>query len=527
MILITSIAISCKSIDRKDNVKLLFSHSAGYYKENFDLIISHQKNEESDIYYTIDGSTPNINSKRFENSISTKNKSTANISAIATTLSPGKKRKWLKSKYKKNNSLVIKAQLFSDQTPISEVFTSTYFIIPDSITQHQLPRVSISCNKDLLFDKNLGILVPGNNKTANYDQRGKDWERPIHLEWFDKNGKVVLNQKAGIRIHGGTSRQFPLKGLRFYARSEYGKPTFDHQLFKNRPFNSYQRFILRPSGHDFYLTFFRDALIQSFAKDLKLDYSEVQPVLLYINGEYWGITNARERFDKYYIEQHYGIENAYICDDSDLNFKKTVQFISELNPKEDIDYNKIKEQIDIQNFTDFKIFESFFYRWDLGNIKPWRNSETKGRWKFILSDFDVGMGGFWSIDDPHKFDFIDYLLDPNGPWEHLQGHNHNNYNNTIILRKLLENDEYKQYFVLRYLHFIDKIVTTENILTSIDKFASKIEGEIPNHILRWGYPNSTKEWKMNVDHLKSFAKKRPSIVRKQLLERFGKISLPE
>ncbi len=33
-----------------------------------------------------------------------------------------------------------------------------------------------------------------------------------------------------------------------------------------------------------------------------------RPAVVFINGEYWGIHNIRERYDKYYLEQVYGVD---------------------------------------------------------------------------------------------------------------------------------------------------------------------------------------------------------------------------
>ena len=53
-------------------------------------------------------------------------------------------------------------------------------------------------------------------------QDGKDWERPIHVEWFETAGDSVLAQNVGVRIQGSSSPALPQKSLRLYAKNDYG-----------------------------------------------------------------------------------------------------------------------------------------------------------------------------------------------------------------------------------------------------------------------------------------------------------------
>lgn len=69
---------------------------------------------------------------------------------------------------------------------------------------------------------------------ANYNQKGKDWERNAHIDYFETDGTTLdcqLQQDCGIRIQGNYSRSDLMKGLRLYARADYGKKTLNiHSL---------------------------------------------------------------------------------------------------------------------------------------------------------------------------------------------------------------------------------------------------------------------------------------------------------
>ena len=53
---------------------------------------------------------------------------------------------------------------------------------------------------------------------ANYKNKGRNWEREAEIHIFDTEQKLVLSQKAGIRIQGGASRSFNPKSLIYWNK---------------------------------------------------------------------------------------------------------------------------------------------------------------------------------------------------------------------------------------------------------------------------------------------------------------------
>jgi hypothetical protein len=195
-------------------------------------------------------------------------------------------------------------------------------------TRYHLPVVSIATDSLHLFDYDTGIFVPGSitimggpeddkkkdepHLFGNYVQRGVEWERPASFELFETSGERALAQDIGIRVHGGRSRSLPLKSLRLYARSEYGENRFYYPVFPDLPYREYNRLILRNSGQDFFSrsTMFRDGFMQTLVRDLNLDTQAYRPSVVFINGEYWGIMNIRERYDEDYLARTWGVDPA-------------------------------------------------------------------------------------------------------------------------------------------------------------------------------------------------------------------------
>ena len=72
-------------------------------------------------------------------------------------------------------------------------------------------------------------------------------------------------------------------------------------LFSDRPYDSYQTFILRNSGNDWNSTMLRDGFLQEIVVDTEADRMEYRPAILYLNGQYWGIHNIREKINEDYL----------------------------------------------------------------------------------------------------------------------------------------------------------------------------------------------------------------------------------
>src|SRR5699024_11829464 len=124
---------------------------------------------------------------------------------------------------------------------------------------------------DNLFDEETGIYTD-----ENATNRGSDWERPVHLDFFEADGNLALEQELGVRIHGGFTRSFNQKSLRLYAKSEYDSNEYMSYDFFNGlgrmngkgSVKEFKRLILRNSGNDWNQTMFNDALMQSLIEPL-------------------------------------------------------------------------------------------------------------------------------------------------------------------------------------------------------------------------------------------------------------------
>ena len=254
-----------------------FSQSGGFYSSTVTISLSSE--EGSIIRYTTDGSEPLRESPSY---------------SVPIVI---------------DKTTCIRAKSFKDGLLESEINTHTFFIGVNK----NLPVISLVTNQENLFSDTIGIYVIGtngiragcSNTPMNVNQ---DWERPVNVELFDEQGNVLINQLTGIRIFGGCSRQrYPIKSFEVFARKQYGKGSFECKLFKDESITEFESFLIRSSSDDQMMTMFRDGLGHTLVDNLKVENQAFQPAVVFINGQYWGIHNIREKYNEAYFEEHYGI----------------------------------------------------------------------------------------------------------------------------------------------------------------------------------------------------------------------------
>ena len=110
---------------------------------------------------------------------------------------------------------------------------------------------------------------------------------------------------------GAISKGLDQRALRLYADNGYDDVNrFEYNIFpglkdKNgKDITSFQRLILRNSGSDWLGTMFKDSVLQKMVSHLNGDIQAYRPSVVFIDGEFWGMYNIRERYDtRYYASQ--------------------------------------------------------------------------------------------------------------------------------------------------------------------------------------------------------------------------------
>lgn len=445
---------------------------------------------------------------------------------------------------------VVRTKVFKEGMLSSETITHTYFISPEEANRYSIPVVSISLDEGEFFNYDNGIYVAGKDfddwraenpdgdaiwANANYKQKGDVTEKKANLSFFE-NGNEILNQDIGVRINGNFTRISPNKSLRLYARSEFGNGSFNHAFFEDSSYSSFKRLILRNSGNDVSSTYFRDAFIQRTVKHMRFETQAYQPVIAFLNGEYWGILNMRERFDRHYFERVFGIvdgdldfleyNGSIIEEGDDIHYAAMFNFIENNNLQEITNYNYLKTQMDTENFTDHFIANIYAQNidWPHNNIEFWRKRTVQyepeapygqdGRWRWLLKDTDFGFGGTGEAES-YQHNTLAFATSTGGDevtnpeWS------------TLILRKLLENTSFKNSFINRFADMLNTTYLPERVVGIINEMKTGIEAEIPEHRFRWSTIGSLEEWQSNINVMIDFSTERPAYQRNHILEKFN------
>ena len=439
---------------------------------------------DAEVYYTTDGSYPDDSSQLYEGSIYVDDNTI--LRAIAT------KQGWLNSR------------------PSTHSYLFDY--------TGDLPVVSLSTNPEHFWDNDSGIYVMGPNASnqfpyfeANFWQ---DWERPIHIEMFEPDGELTFSIDAGVKIYGNFSRAFPQKSLTIFARSAYGYTSIDYQIFPEKDIENFEAIILRNSGNDYNNTHFRDGLVSILADRAGATAQAYRPAVVYLNGEYWGIQNIREKINEHFLASRFAIDpenidmlegdNQVIHGDP-AHYLDLLNFIEANDMTESENYSVVTSAMNVDNFIRYNITQIFVDNWDWpgNNIKYWRSRTPDGRWHWILFDADFAFGLFTPGGYAHNM--LQFATNPDGPSETIWGWDPwwpNPPWSTFLLRTLLENESFKNDFINYFADHLNTTFRPDEILSVVDNITDELAGEMPEHTSRWDL--NLAWWYNNVNALRNF-----------------------
>jgi CotH protein/lamin tail-like protein len=511
--------------------ELALSHPGGFYLSPFKLSISSSNGDA--IRFRLDGKEPGPDDKIFDTPLSVNNNggTTTYLSQIPS--SPPQSminyKAWKAPTHPVERIMVIRFASFKGGERTSDLYSASYLVDEKIMNRYSMPVVSLLTDPSNLVRSDSGIYVPGVHFdkadpqwTGNYFQKGKQWEKPVHLEYFEADGHAGFTQDAGLRIHGMMTRQAAQKSLRIYAREEYGSKEISYPLLPQRTNTSYKRILLRSSmcswnGN----TVFCDELSQEIARGLDMENQEYNPIVLYLNGEYWGIHTMRDRIDERYLAYMSGedkdsvdlIGGNYMLVEAGSNqhYMELASYIEEHDLAVDEHYRHVTEQVDLSSLIDYMITEIFFTNkdWPGNNQKCWRPQTPVGKWRWILYDLDAGFGkSDRDLIQQFSTDADDL------PWEKADI-------GTFLLKRLLKNQEFEHLFISRFAELLNNEFSAEITTGKINLLMEMYEDELPNHIDRWDYPQSLSHWKSDIyDEVISFLQRRPCYLARQLNQYF-------
>jgi hypothetical protein len=427
-------------------------------------------------------------------------------------------------------SAVVRAQAFLPEHVPSEVVTVPFL----TGTPPTLPVVSLVVEPEDLWSDTRGIYAFGPGASIYPPYLGanfyKAWERAAEFTWLETNGVPAYHAGAGVRIHGGYSRSAPQRSFRLYARREYGTGKFRHAFFPGGGVDEFESLVLRNTGNDWPLARMRDRLAQSLGAELGATAMRARPVVVWLNGAYWGHYDLTERADEHFLAEHFGVEpNALdlIENGSEIPvgdhraYVQLDQFCQSQDLSDPTVYETVARQLDLDNLLAWHLTEIYLDNsdWPTHNTLLWRPHRPDGQWRWVLWDLD---GTFDILKQGFARPTLRIALG-------LEPEFAASYPATVFLPQLLRNPGFRDTFLNRFADALNSVFVPAHVLERINTLAAELEPEMERHLARWRseatyyWPVHTNlaAWQAEVEHLRAFARERPAAMRRQLVEHFG------
>ncbi|RKD90729.1 CotH kinase family protein [Mangrovibacterium diazotrophicum] len=492
------LANTSEGLLKDENLLPVFSVAGGLYDHTFALELT-ATNPTDTVYYTTDGSDPDELSLFYYTPLQV------------------------------DTAVTVKARIIKGGYLAGDVVTNSYF----PAFNKSLPVVFLSTQPENLWDYNTGIYTSGPNAQASFPYKGAnfwmDWEKPVHAEFYFTPGQTGFALDAGFKVFGNYSRGYEQKSLALYARSEYGPKHIKGKLFDNKALEEFDNLVLRSGGSDSFGevqswgTIVRDLFLTGIGLDMKLDAQAGRPCVVYLNSDYWGIYNIREKVNEDFLADNNGIDkdeidlleyDGTVVEGSNENYVAMLNFIDSNDLSVTDNYNYITTQMDVDNFIRYNVVEQYAHNtdWPGNNIKFWRQQGSTGKWRWILYDVDATFG-IWYFDDELHTNSIALALDPdNDDWPNPAW-------STFLLRSLMNNQGFKNRFINTFADHLNTTFLPDSVVSRITGCEAAIEDEISTHAERWG--GYEEQWEHNISRLKTFALERPAILREFILEQFS------
>ncbi len=507
-----------------------FSHGSGFYADDFDLEMN-CGTEGAKIYYTTDGSVPDETDNLYMGAIPLTNKTTTpNILSNQTGTSAGGDYV-PRGKVKKAN--VIRAVAVLPDGTKSSVLNGTFWIGIDREKEYgTVPVISIMTELDNLYDYEKGIYVLGKTyddwiaaqeeayeawqAEGNYSNRGREWERPVAIEYVTYDGSAGFSQDMGIRIMGAASRSATQKSFRLTARADYGPKAVEYPIIPDTirsdgtgEVTKYKSFVLRNGGNDCDFAKIRDPYLQKLADGGRYDTMNATPCVVYLNGEYWGMYTMAEDYSDNYIENNYGIDNKNIIivkkdkiedgNEEDIElYHEMHDFITSNDMTDPANYAKACEMIDMGSYIDCLALNLYIYNEDSifegNNWQMWRVRETSsdspyadGKWRMLIYDTDYSTG-IYNDGNNYTVDNISKVFEKSAAAEGISEDEEGNTvrSTAAMFWSLYQNEDFKRELVLSMCNMRNVNFEQKKALALFDEMSSVYRGLVPSTWDRFG-----------------------------------------
>ena len=567
--------------------EIIFSASGHFYAGDISLTLQANDGDIIEIYYTTDGTPPSMTMRSYTvndeplDQISRHYVTGSALGDVGSTvyteapiLYEGAINLKAAAPGEAINSHTIKAVGKKADGSFSDVYTHTYFVGADVHERFDSLIFSLSVDPYDLYDFDHGIAVPGrlreeyivesgdlepwNSRPANYNERGREFERDVHVELIDASGDLIFAQNAGLRIFGGWSRAMQQKSFSLYPRRMYdpdrGKFHYDFfpedRTYYQNPIARYDRIVLRNNATDNPYAFLRDEVVSDLAADLLTDTQSNRAAAVFLNGEYYGFAWIHQVYDEDYftdkneITEEEGEEfrifrgnefSVWTTDDDPQSHQGVEDFSVMYNLHEtdltvEANFEELLSLMDMDSFFAYYAIQLYVNNrdWSWANRKVYRyqgptheraldgTSTLDGRWRWLLFDTDWSMGhnGARAEDDS-----LGELL----------GKVQSDRLKSDLLIAILRRPDMRAKFAALLCDIMNHHYSPERLMAMVEQKESERYNELYHNFRDGGAELSAEalkaagnEWAnmdtvaIEIEIIKTFAKDRPAEIRRQM-----------
>ena len=417
-----------------------------------------------------------------------------------------------------NNTTVLKAVAYSSDPDILPSFMEfgTYFIG----VSHTVKILSISGREsDNPNNPELYELIAG----------GIQIEPNGTFELYNQDGSLFDKARGEFNEHGNDSWAYQQRGFDYITRDQFGyNYAIKGEVFNDIDRDRFQRFIVKCAANDNYPFSYgssgahiRDAYVQSLSQvaKLRLDERSHESCVMYLNGEYWGVYELREKVDdldftdKYYDQDSVAFLKTWggtwvdvLTDGQNPNDVENLwddirNYITTNDMSIQANYEYVKDRYNVGSLIDYFILNSYIVNsdWLNWNTAWWRGLKEDGdkkKWRYALWDmdntFDHGANYTGIPNDGPDAD----PCDPES-LGNIGGQGH-----IPIWNALIENEEFFDNYINRWSNLSNSYLSCEFMIAHLDSLIGIIEPEMQDQIDTWG--GTYNEWMDNVNDMKEF-----------------------
>jgi hypothetical protein len=559
-----SSSVGLKEYDDNHKAKATFLPKAGFYSNL--TIEPPTPTKGGQIYCTFDGSFPTQGSQQI-------------TSAMQIT-----------------KSTVVRCSEFVNGQP-ADTTTQTYFIgenvsmpvVALTVNHHDMfdstdglyatgPMTSLRCNNPNFDKTSMGVILSDNNNSKCSEPcfKANFWcedSLPVHVEYFEKGSSTTEKTweiDAGISLIGNWSRYKPKKSVAIKMdNDEWGDKVLKYSFFKTRPeAKKMKSFNLRNNGNRFWTDYIGDAMMTSLMEGTDVDYQRSLQVVVFYNGEYFGIHDLRERLNRSFVETNYGIDSKSInminikgnsaeasgtkgaSADEYKNIANQIingNFAGDNNQS----YEQMKQKVNMNSFAQYMLAEFYFHNgdWPENNIRAWGGNGNP--FKFVAFDTDHGFGFSPGISgfDVASQNMFQWALGSATRDNSQQGGQQNpgqqqpgqgqfpgmggwdiggwgfggaKQGPAQMLNKLLDNNDFKRLFINNACILLDNYLTYENVQKKVQEMMAAIPAsEQQRDQQRWPRNQGSFHWSPDGSDLIQYAQNRTQTVRQEMEQYFG------